>query len=43
VAGGGVRGTDDLARLRDAGCHAALVSSWLHGDGSSRPAGIELS
>lgn len=30
IAGGGVRGISDLARLRDAGCAAALVSSWLH-------------
>jgi phosphoribosylformimino-5-aminoimidazole carboxamide ribotide isomerase len=31
VAGGGVRGIDDLTRLRDVGCDAALVSTWLHG------------
>ena len=30
VSGGGVRGVEDLARLRDAGCDAALVSTWLH-------------
>lgn len=30
VAGGGVRGVGDLARLRHCGCDAALVSSWLH-------------
>jgi uncharacterized protein related to proFAR isomerase len=28
--GGGVRGIDDLARLRAAGASGALVSSWLH-------------
>jgi phosphoribosylformimino-5-aminoimidazole carboxamide ribotide isomerase len=30
VAGGGVRGRDDLAALADAGCDAALVASALH-------------
>jgi len=30
IAGGGVRGVDDLQRLADAGCHAALVASALH-------------
>ena len=30
IAGGGVRGLDDLARLADAGCDAALVASALH-------------
>jgi HisA/HisF family protein len=33
VAGGGVRGADDLARLADAGCDGALVATALH-DGS---------
>ena len=35
IAGGGVRGTGDLARLRDAGCDAALVASWLHASWAS--------
>lgn len=30
LAGGGVRGWDDLVRLAEAGCSAALVSSALH-------------
>jgi len=30
LAGGGVRGIDDLARLRDAGCDGALVATALH-------------
>ncbi len=30
ITGGGVRGTHDLQRLADAGCHAALVASCLH-------------
>jgi phosphoribosylformimino-5-aminoimidazole carboxamide ribotide isomerase len=30
VAGGGVRGADDLARLADAGCDGALVATALH-------------
>jgi phosphoribosylformimino-5-aminoimidazole carboxamide ribotide isomerase len=30
IAGGGVRGRDDLKRLADAGCDAALVASALH-------------
>lgn len=30
IAGGGVRGPDDLAALADAGCDAALVASALH-------------
>jgi len=30
LAGGGVRGSDDLARLSDAGCDAALVATALH-------------
>jgi phosphoribosylformimino-5-aminoimidazole carboxamide ribotide isomerase len=30
VAGGGVRGTDDLHALAEAGCDAALVASALH-------------
>jgi phosphoribosylformimino-5-aminoimidazole carboxamide ribotide isomerase len=30
IAGGGVRGTGDLAALQNAGCHAALVASALH-------------
>ena len=33
IAGGGVRGLDDLNRLAEAGCDAALVASALH-DGS---------
>jgi phosphoribosylformimino-5-aminoimidazole carboxamide ribotide isomerase len=35
LAGGGVRGADDLARLADAGCDGALVATALH-DGSLR-------
>ena len=31
LAGGGVAGGDDLARLRDAGCDGALVATALHG------------
>jgi phosphoribosylformimino-5-aminoimidazole carboxamide ribotide isomerase len=30
IAGGGVRNTDDLWRLRDWGCNAALVASAIH-------------
>jgi phosphoribosylformimino-5-aminoimidazole carboxamide ribotide isomerase len=30
IAGGGVRGPDDVARLADAGCDGALVASALH-------------
>lgn len=30
IAGGGVRGLDDLQRLADVNCNAALVASWLH-------------
>jgi phosphoribosylformimino-5-aminoimidazole carboxamide ribotide isomerase len=30
IAGGGVRDRDDLERLRDAGCDAALVATALH-------------
>jgi len=30
LAGGGVRGLDDLARLSDAGCDGALVATALH-------------
>jgi phosphoribosylformimino-5-aminoimidazole carboxamide ribotide isomerase len=30
IAGGGVRGIDDLKALADAGCDAALVASALH-------------
>ena len=30
LAGGGVRGADDLARLADAGCDGALVATALH-------------
>ena len=30
VAGGGVRGLDDLARLADSGCDGALVATALH-------------
>lgn len=36
VAGGGVRGIDDLKALADAGCDAALVASALH-DGRLTP------
>lgn len=37
IAGGGVRGPEDLQRLEDAGVTAALVASALH-DGRIRPA-----
>ncbi len=37
IAGGGVRGTDDLDRLADAGCDAALVASALHDGRMGRP------
>src|SRR5204862_5712078 len=30
LAGGGVRGPDDLVRLADAGCDGALVATALH-------------
>jgi phosphoribosylformimino-5-aminoimidazole carboxamide ribotide isomerase len=30
LAGGGVRGLDDLMRLADAGCDGALVATALH-------------
>jgi len=30
LAGGGVRGLDDLTRLADAGCDGALVATALH-------------
>jgi phosphoribosylformimino-5-aminoimidazole carboxamide ribotide isomerase len=30
LAGGGVRGPDDLAQLADAGCDGALVATALH-------------
>jgi uncharacterized protein related to proFAR isomerase len=30
VAGGGVRGPEDLARLADSGCDGALVATALH-------------
>jgi phosphoribosylformimino-5-aminoimidazole carboxamide ribotide isomerase len=30
LAGGGVRGYEDLARLADAGCDGALVATALH-------------
>jgi phosphoribosylformimino-5-aminoimidazole carboxamide ribotide isomerase len=33
AAGGGVRGTGDLAQLHDAGADIALASTWLHEDG----------
>jgi len=36
IAGGGVRGIDDLVALADAGCDAALVASALH-DGRLTP------
>jgi phosphoribosylformimino-5-aminoimidazole carboxamide ribotide isomerase len=39
LAGGGVRGLDDLARLADAGCDGALVASALH-DGSMSAADV---
>lgn len=35
LAGGGIAGPDDLARLADAGAHGALVGSWLLKGGSS--------
>lgn len=40
IAGGGVRGTDDLKSLSDAGCQGALVASALH-DGRLTRADIE--
>jgi len=40
VAGGGVRGLDDLKALADAGCDAALVASALH-DGRLTPDDVE--
>ena len=40
IAGGGVRGLDDLKALADAGCDAALVASALH-DGRLTRADIE--
>jgi uncharacterized protein related to proFAR isomerase len=36
IAGGGVRGLDDLKALADAGCDAALVASALHDGRLSR-------
>jgi len=39
IAGGGVRGAADLARLAAAGCNAALVASALH-DGRLTPADV---
>lgn len=36
IAGGGVRGIDDLKALADAGCQAALVASALHNGRLSR-------
>lgn len=39
LAGGGVRGLDDLVRLADAGCDGALVASALH-DGAMSAADI---
>jgi len=39
IAGGGVRGMDDLKALADAGCDAALVASALH-DGRLTPEDI---
>jgi phosphoribosylformimino-5-aminoimidazole carboxamide ribotide isomerase len=39
VAGGGVRGVDDLARLADTGCDGALVATALH-DGRIRAADV---
>ena len=39
LAGGGVRGLEDLARLADAGCDGALVASALH-DGAIAAADI---
>lgn len=39
VAGGGVRGVEDLGSLADAGCNAALVASALH-DGRLTPEGV---
>jgi phosphoribosylformimino-5-aminoimidazole carboxamide ribotide isomerase len=35
IAGGGVRGPDDLVRLADAGCDAALVATALLAGGIS--------
>ena len=40
IAGGGVRGVDDLQRLADVGCDAALVASALH-DGQLTRADVE--
>jgi phosphoribosylformimino-5-aminoimidazole carboxamide ribotide isomerase len=37
VAGGGVRGPEDLARLADAGCDGALVATALHDGRLSAP------
>ena len=39
LAGGGVRGPEDLARLADAGCDGALVATALH-DGRLGPEDI---
>jgi phosphoribosylformimino-5-aminoimidazole carboxamide ribotide isomerase len=36
IAGGGVRNLDDLKRIADAGCSAALVASALHDGGLTR-------
>ncbi len=36
VAGGGVRGREDLTTLAASGCHAALVASWLHQVGEAK-------
>jgi phosphoribosylformimino-5-aminoimidazole carboxamide ribotide isomerase len=36
IAGGGVRGVDDLRRLSDAGCQGVLVASALHDGRLSR-------
>jgi HisA/HisF family protein len=40
IAGGGVRGLDDLKNLADAGCNSALVASALH-DGRLKPDELE--
>ena len=40
IAGGGVRGVDDLARLAEAGCDGALVATALH-TGQLSAAGVE--
>jgi phosphoribosylformimino-5-aminoimidazole carboxamide ribotide isomerase len=37
IAGGGVRGMDDLQRMADTGCDAALVASALHDGRLTRP------